>query len=208
MMPQLDGFGLIKALRTDADLRDVPVILVSARAGEESRIEGLDAGADDYLVKPFSARELLARVGAILERARLHRQVLDEQRKARQISQRRAAQFETLLGKAPLGVSLLDSQLRIREINPTSRPVFGDIPDLIGADIRDIKRRLWEPKYAEEVIGIFEHTLATGDPHIRLIALTGYGQRDDRQRALAAGFDDHLVKPVEPLRLALALEPH
>jgi signal transduction histidine kinase len=165
MMPQLDGFGLIKALRTDADLRDVPVILVSARAGEESRIEGLDAGADDYLVKPFSARELLARVGAILERARLHRQLLDEQRKARQISQRRAAQFETLLGEAPLGVFLLDSQLRIREINPTARPVFGGIPDLVGADFRVVKRHLWEPKFAEEVIGIFEHTLATGEPH-------------------------------------------
>jgi signal transduction histidine kinase len=76
MMPQLDGFGLLKRLRASEGLRDVPVILLSARAGEESRIEGLDAGADDYLVKPFSARELLARVGAMLERDRLHRQSL------------------------------------------------------------------------------------------------------------------------------------
>jgi signal transduction histidine kinase len=76
MMPQLDGFGLLKRLRGYEGLRDVPVILLSARAGEESRIEGLDAGADDYLVKPFSARELLARVGAMLERDRLHRQSL------------------------------------------------------------------------------------------------------------------------------------
>jgi PAS domain S-box-containing protein len=67
MMPQLDGFGLLQALRADDTLRDVPVILLSARAGEEARIEGLDAGADDYLAKPFSARELLARVGALLE---------------------------------------------------------------------------------------------------------------------------------------------
>ena len=66
MMPNLDGFGLLRALREDAATATIPVILLSARAGEESRIEGLDAGADDYLVKPFSARELVARVAAHL----------------------------------------------------------------------------------------------------------------------------------------------
>ncbi len=60
MMPGLDGFGLLAALRDDPALRGIPVILLSARAGEEARIEGLAAGADDYLIKPFSARELLA----------------------------------------------------------------------------------------------------------------------------------------------------
>lgn len=74
MMPRLDGLGLLKALRTEDELRDIPIILLSARAGEESRVEGLDAGADDYLVKPFSARELLTRVGARLELARLRRE--------------------------------------------------------------------------------------------------------------------------------------
>ena len=63
MMPRLDGFGLLRAVRQDEALRDVPFILLTARAGEEARIEGLEAGADDYLVKPFIARELLARVG-------------------------------------------------------------------------------------------------------------------------------------------------
>src|SRR6516164_7863229 len=58
MMPRMDGFGLLRKLREDKDLRDVPVILLTARAGEESRIEGLQSRADDYLVKPFSAREL------------------------------------------------------------------------------------------------------------------------------------------------------
>ena len=67
MMPALNGFELLTALRGDAGLSDIPVILLSARAGEESRIEGLGAGADDYIVKPFHARELLARIGAILE---------------------------------------------------------------------------------------------------------------------------------------------
>jgi signal transduction histidine kinase/DNA-binding response OmpR family regulator len=74
MMPRLDGLALLKALRADDDLRDVPVILLSARAGEEARIEGLDAGVDDYLVKPFTSRELLARLGASLKLARQRRE--------------------------------------------------------------------------------------------------------------------------------------
>jgi signal transduction histidine kinase len=73
MMPTLDGFELLKALRGDEQTRTIPVILLSARAGEESRVEGIEAGADDYLIKPFSARELLARVSGRLEIARLQR---------------------------------------------------------------------------------------------------------------------------------------
>jgi signal transduction histidine kinase len=74
MMPGFDGFELLKRLRSDETTRSIPVVLLSARAGEESRVEGLQAGADDYLVKPFSARELLARIGARLEIARLRRE--------------------------------------------------------------------------------------------------------------------------------------
>ena len=62
MMPRLDGIGLLARLRADARTKTLPVIFLSARAGEESRIEGLQAGADDYLIKPFSARELAARI--------------------------------------------------------------------------------------------------------------------------------------------------
>jgi len=74
MMPEFDGFELLKQLRGNEKTRGIPVILLSARAGEESRVEGMQAGADDYLVKPFSARELLARVSARLEIARLQKQ--------------------------------------------------------------------------------------------------------------------------------------
>jgi signal transduction histidine kinase len=73
MMPSLDGFGLLRELRADSDLSAVPVVLLSARAGEEARVEGWSAGADDYLVKPFSARELLARVESHLNLARVRR---------------------------------------------------------------------------------------------------------------------------------------
>jgi signal transduction histidine kinase/DNA-binding response OmpR family regulator len=74
MMPALDGFALLSAVRDDERLRATPVVLVSARAGEEARIEGLHAGADDYLVKPFTARELLACVTSQLALARVRRE--------------------------------------------------------------------------------------------------------------------------------------
>jgi len=67
MMPAMDGFQLLRELRSDPATRGVPFLLLSARAGEEARIEGLQAGADDYLSKPFSARELVARVATHLE---------------------------------------------------------------------------------------------------------------------------------------------
>jgi PAS domain S-box-containing protein len=84
MMPNLDGFGLLQALRADPVTAAIPVIMLSARAGEESRVEGLQAGADDYVVKPFSARELLARVGGILELTRVRREAGEALRRSEQ----------------------------------------------------------------------------------------------------------------------------
>ncbi|WP_395849326.1 ATP-binding protein [Cystobacter fuscus] len=81
MMPGLDGLGLLRALRADPRTATIPIILLSARAGEEATVEGIQSGADDYLVKPFSARELLARVEGALrlarERAERERLALD-----------------------------------------------------------------------------------------------------------------------------------
>ena len=74
MMPRLDGFGLLRELRADPQLCEIPVLLLSARAGEDARIEGMEAGADDYLIKPFSARELLALVESHLKMSRLRRE--------------------------------------------------------------------------------------------------------------------------------------
>jgi signal transduction histidine kinase len=79
MMPEMDGFALLAALRQNPATRSVPVIMLSARAGEEARIDGVDAGADDYLTKPFSARELLARVDAQLKLARLRKEAVEQE---------------------------------------------------------------------------------------------------------------------------------
>jgi signal transduction histidine kinase/CheY-like chemotaxis protein len=69
MMPRIDGFELLRRLRADPATRDVPVIMLTARAGQEASVEGLHAGADDYLAKPFRTEELIARVRVALERA-------------------------------------------------------------------------------------------------------------------------------------------
>ncbi len=74
MMPELDGMQLLAALRGDPRTARVPVVMLSARAGQEAAVEGLSAGADDYLVKPFSAEELLARVGAHLRLGQVRRE--------------------------------------------------------------------------------------------------------------------------------------
>ncbi len=69
MLPDTDGFALCRLLRADAELSAVPVIMLTARAGESDRVLGLELGADDYVTKPFSPKELAARVRAVLRRA-------------------------------------------------------------------------------------------------------------------------------------------
>nr|WP_029434012.1 ATP-binding protein [Blastococcus sp. URHD0036] len=68
MMPVVDGFALLSALRSNAATRTLPIVMLTARAGQEAAVEGLEAGADDYLPKPFESAELIARVRAVLDR--------------------------------------------------------------------------------------------------------------------------------------------
>jgi PAS domain S-box-containing protein len=166
MMPRLDGFGLLAAIRKDPDLRDLPVIMLSARAGEEARIEGLSAGADYYLTKPFSARELVAQVNANLTLARVRSEAARDLRASEEALRRRTTQFETLLNEAPLGVYLVDADLKIQAVNPTARPVFGNIPDLVGRDFDEVIHILWPKDFADEIVRLFRLTLETGEPYV------------------------------------------
>jgi PAS domain S-box-containing protein len=105
MMPKLDGFGLLKELRSDERTQTIPVIMLSARAGEESRVDGLGAGANDYLNKPFSARELLARVNSHLRRQRAEDALADALRQQRALFQvadglHRASSLDEVYGTA------------------------------------------------------------------------------------------------------------
>ncbi|WP_395849542.1 ATP-binding protein [Cystobacter fuscus] len=116
MMPRLDGFGLLRKLREDARTRSVPLILLSARAGTEARIEGLQAGADDYLVKPFNAPELLARVESAV---RLARERTERERAAGD----RVKLEQQLIGivshdlRSPISAILMSTQLLLRRMD-------------------------------------------------------------------------------------------
>jgi PAS domain S-box-containing protein len=110
MMPRLDGFGLLRALRAEARTRWIPVVLVSARAGEEARIEGLDAGADDYLVKPFGAHELLARVGGVLALAA-------ERKRAAEALHRSEERYRRYFSLGLIGMAVTSPTGRCVEVN-------------------------------------------------------------------------------------------
>ena len=117
MMPRLDGFGVLRAIRMDSATASIPIVLLSARAGEEAKVEGLEAGADDYLVKPFAARELLARVNANIQMAELRREanraifeseqrfLMTKDRLALALSTGRVAVFEWAIDSDKLAIS-------------------------------------------------------------------------------------------------------
>lgn len=135
MMPSLDGFGLLQKLRSTDRTRTLPVILLSARAGEDARIEGLQAGADDYLVKPFSARELLARVDAQLQLAQLRREA-DARLNAEQ--QRIINIFESISD----AFTALDKEYRYTYLNPQGVKLTSQLSGKTEAEL--VGRTVWE----------------------------------------------------------------
>ena len=152
MMPQLDGFGLLRAIRGDADLRHLPVIMLSARAGEEAKVEGLDAGADDYLVKPFSARELLARVSGNIAMARVRREA------AEMVAATEARAARVLAGMTE-GYVLLDREYRVIEINDEGLRVDGRTrEDFIGRSHWEI----WPGSEAEAQGFLYKRVIEEG----------------------------------------------
>src|SRR5580700_6277702 len=130
MMPHLDGFGLLRAIREDSALAGTPVILLSARAGEESRVLGLQADADDYLVKPFAAPELLARVAAHVKMSNLRRETAEHEERMRgeaelereklRASEERLAETSRLYGELQRADAELQLQVELLQQLPVS----------------------------------------------------------------------------------------
>ena len=148
MMPELDGFELLKALRADPCTQTIPVILLSVRAGEEARIEGLDAGADDYLVKPFTARELMARVRAHLEHARTRQEAAEREHQLRAVAEAGQRRFETVLDSISDSFIMLDRAWRYTYVNQRAvelarRPreallgkvMWEELPETVGSTL-------------------------------------------------------------------------
>jgi len=123
MMPEMDGFELLRAVRGDPRFHLIPVILLSARAGEEARIEGVQQGADDYLIKPFSTRELLARVQTHLQLAAVRKAAADSLREGER-------RFREMIDALPAVVYTTDTEGRITHFNPAAVEFAGRVPDL------------------------------------------------------------------------------
>jgi signal transduction histidine kinase len=148
MMPRLDGFGLLRAIRSSPVLSSLSVVMLSASAEEAVRIEGLDAGADDYLVKPFPPRELRARLNTQLERSRARRHRIEERDR-----------LHELLSKIPALVSFLSGpDLVFQFAHPgTVRRLGGRA--LLGKPLLEAV-----PEYRDEAYpGILRGVLATGE---------------------------------------------
>jgi signal transduction histidine kinase len=169
MMPQMDGFSLLSAVRQKPAASSVPVIMLSARAGEKSRIQGLDAGADDYLTKPFTARELVARVEAQLKMARLRKEGI-EQKAAFALAIDRARQFAwEVLECIPDSFATLDRNYRIsfmnaaatRLVSGSGKPHVGEVlwdlyPMLVGTQLETVIRRAMDERVPAEFEQFFQ----------------------------------------------------
>ncbi|WP_088259909.1 ATP-binding protein [Fimbriiglobus ruber] len=160
MMPRLDGFGLLRELRADPRTRSVPVVMLSARAGEESRVEGIQSGADDYLVKPFGARELLARVSAHLQMARMRREAGESIRAS---EERFRTLFESMDEAFCVVEMLYDAadrpaDYRFLEANPTFERHTG-FTNALGRTIRELV-----PDHDAHWFEIYGRVAATGEP--------------------------------------------
>ena len=122
MMPRLDGLGLLRKMRDDPALQSVPIILLSARAGEEARVDALNAGADDYLIKPFHTRELLAKLNSTLTLAKVRAEAL-----AREADLR--AERTEILESMNLAFMALDADFRIVYLNAEAGRMHGMTPE-------------------------------------------------------------------------------
>ena len=132
MMPRLDGFGLLRELRADPQLCEIPVILLSARAGEEARIEGMEARADDYLIKPFSARELLALVESHLKMSRFRHEATEAVRRA----ERNASLLASIVESSDDAIVSKDLEGIIMSWNQGAERLFGyTAAEVIGQSI-------------------------------------------------------------------------
>ena len=126
MMPCLDGIAMLKAIRANPSTSSLPVVLLTARADEESTVQGMGSGANDYLAKPFSAKELLARVAGHLEIAKVRREAADQLSVSNTILAREVSNFETLLRELPVGIAVsFDPSCANIRVNPALAQMLG-----------------------------------------------------------------------------------
>ena len=191
MMPRLDGFGLLRELRADPQLCEIPVILLSARAGEEARIEGMEARADDYLIKPFSARELLALVESHLKMSRFRHEATEAVRQAERNASLLASIVESsddaIVSKNLEGIIMSWNQGAERLFGYTAAEVIGkSINILIPPDRLEEEPRILARLRRGERVDHFETIRVRKDGSRLNISLTISPVKDAQGRVVGA----------------------
>ena len=157
IMPELNGLELLQILRHDPDTQRIPIILLSARAEENARIEGLEAKADDYLIKPFSARELLARVQSILEMTQLRQEATIREQELINTK----ARVTDILESITDGFLSLDHQWQLTYVNGASERLSGKTrEELLGGNFWDIYSHLLGFKDEEKLRQVIQTQVA------------------------------------------------
>jgi DNA-binding response OmpR family regulator len=143
MMPRLDGFGVCQRLR---EFSNVPIVILTARGEEQDRVRGLDLGADDYLVKPFSATELLARVRAVLRRAHTPTETTGQARFfAHGDLKIDFARAEVWRGEEPISLSATEYRLLLQFTHNVGRILTSEdlLTSVWGVEYKNDKEILW-----------------------------------------------------------------
>jgi DNA-binding response OmpR family regulator len=144
MMPRLDGFGVCQRLR---EFSSVPIVILTARGEEQDRVRGLDLGADDYLVKPFSATELLARVRAVLRRARTPAETTTGQARFFIHGDLKIdfARAEVWRGEEPVSLSATEYRLLLQFTHHVGKILTSEdlLSSVWGAEYKNDKEILW-----------------------------------------------------------------
>ena len=183
MMPRLDGFGLLRAVRADAELRGLAVLMLSARAGDEAEIEGIEAGADDYLVKPFNARELVARVATQVAMTRSRRQTEAALRALNTRLTQESERLNRMFAQAPTLMALLRGPEHVFEYaNSVYMEIVGD-RDIIGQPVATAL-----PEIADQgFVALLDQVYRSGQPYV------GHGIKASFQRRAGAPLEDRYL---------------
>ena len=142
MMPRLDGFATTQRLR---EFSTVPIVMLTAKGEEQDRVRGLDLGADDYLVKPFSATELLARVRAVLRRAEMPTEPAQTRFFNHDNLKIDFARAEVWRGEQPVSLSATEYRLLLQFAHNLGKILTSEelLTSVWGAEYKDDKEILW-----------------------------------------------------------------